>query len=158
MFVITVKSKFKTKKSKIMLLCTCLMIFVLVVFVMVSVVPVVKDKAYCQSIGEYSLNAESESEVEGFAQQFSLEIDELYSEKIVRIPLEFNNTYNKYNELQKKHGLDLSNYKGKECMLRIYSLEDDKRYLFLVIYKGRVIGGHLSECVDTSAMYSFSGE
>ncbi len=158
MFVITVKSKFKTKKSKFLLLCVCLTVFVFAALVLMPAVSLPKDTAYYDSIGEYSLRAESQAEIENFAFQFSLKLSELYTQKIVTIPYEFNHTYNKYNELQKKHGLDLSKYKGKECVLCMYSLKDEKKYLSIVVYKGRVIGGHLSTLEQDSTMYTFSGE
>ena len=72
------------------------------------------------------------------------------SEKItdsceVTIPTDFNDTYEQYNELQKEIGLDLEKFKGKSVQKITYELKNCKtKFAVLLIYKGKVIGGHLT--------------
>ena len=61
------------------------------------------------------------------------------------IPQVFNKTYEEYNNLQKKVGLDLSRYAGKNVYKATYELVDSKtNYAVILIYKNRMIGGHLT--------------
>ena len=74
------------------------------------------------------------------------EIDEgnITSKETV-IPEKFGDVYLNYNKLQKEAGFDLSNYKGKN--VTVYSCplwESDKR-LNLIVYKGKIIGGVISD-------------
>ena len=63
----------------------------------------------------------------------------------VVIPSDFNKYYEEYNELQKKIGLDLGKFKGKEVTEIIVPLEKPKdNNAVLLVYKNRVIGGHIT--------------
>ena len=63
----------------------------------------------------------------------------------VVIPSDFNKYYEEYNELQKKIGLDLAKFKGKEVTEITVSLEKPKdNNAVLLVYKNRVIGGHIT--------------
>ena len=87
-----------------------------------------------------------------FAQSIRCIIDEdSVSQKEITIPLEFDKTYENYNELQKKAGYDLSEYKG--CKAKVYNYKvlsygpfsaKDNAQLNLIVYNGRIIGGDIS--------------
>lgn len=63
----------------------------------------------------------------------------------VRIPGVFNDVYTRYNDLQRQSGLDLTPYRGKEALRMTFSLHNSGRSCAtLLVYKGRVIGGHLT--------------
>ena len=71
----------------------------------------------------------------------------------VRIPESGNNVFNRYNELQKSQGYDLSAYAGKTVMRYVYQINNFPDasapvYATLLIYKNQVIGGDVT---DTSA-------
>lgn len=59
----------------------------------------------------------------------------------IKIPLEFGDVYNRYNELQKLSGTDLMNYRGAECVRYTYTEEGSDLRLNLIVYEGRIIGG-----------------
>ncbi len=163
MFVLTVKTKLRSKKRFLIFVCTLCAVLVLIAFCAVSMIVKPADTAICDSVGEYSLEANSDESIAKFASQFSLELEELYSEQQVYIPSEFNDTYTQYNNLQIRQGLDLERYKGRECTLHIYKLKDYKidyedTYITIIVYKGAVIGGHISTAVSNSPMYTFFGE
>ena len=59
------------------------------------------------------MKAETPEERIAFFRQFGYEVNESPTEvKEVVVPTEFDEMYNEYNELQKKQGLDLTDYKG----------------------------------------------
>lgn len=108
------------------------------------------DTATCDQIGEYSLITENVSDDITFLGQFGLcaDKDTLVTDT-VKIPSEFNATYEKYNDLQQKIGLDLENYKGVTAKRNTYKLDKYEKngktyYATLLIFENRVIGGHIS--------------
>ena len=60
-----------------------------------------------------------------FLAQFGWEVDEKYIEKeSFTMPVEFDEVYENYNELQKKAGLDLEPYKGKKAVRYTYIVKN----------------------------------
>ncbi len=160
MFVYSLRTKLSRRKIVIILLSFLLICCVTVVwFVALNLEGAT---AVSEKTGEYS-TAVTADKVNDFASQFSLEIERLYSEQYIYIPYEFNDTYSGYNELQKRQGLDLLKYRGKKCTLSVYKLKDYKidykdAYLSIIVYKGKVIGGHISTLVMNSSLYTFCGD
>lgn len=85
-----------------------------------------------------------------------LETDGNESVKEVTIPTEFNDVYEKYNEVQIKQGFDLSKYKGKKVSLYTYNIvgyeDKDSVIADLIVYDNQLIGADLC---DTSADNGF---
>lgn len=162
MFVFTVKTRLSRKQRFLIFIgAACAVVLIVTGVVLKTDTP--KDTAVCDSIGEYSLVADDYEAIQEFAGQFSLETLELYSQRQVYIPSTFDDTYNKYNSLQKRQGLDLEKYRGRECTLYIYKLKDytiegAHTYISIIVYKDRVIGGHISTGVQDSPMYTFFGD
>lgn len=153
MFIFTVKSPLKSKKSLVVLMLSLLVLTALVVCVTVSGIKV-KDKTSCEGFGEYSLSATDEKQRESFLSQFGLEPDEeTVSTKKIIIPSVFNDVFEEYNELQKKQGLDLSKYKGKNAEEYMYRCGDD--YVTVIVYDGCVIGGHKCSKDDYNRYVTF---
>lgn len=148
-------------KISVILLSICVAAVVLVAGLLcVSNTP--DESASCND-GDYSTFADKEDGRRDFISQFGLSSGELYGSSAVYIPVEFNNTYSKYNELQKKQGLDLSKYTGEKCTRYVYSLKDceidgNKAYITIIVYKGRVIGGHISSLEYGSVYHTFFGK
>ena len=64
----------------------------------------------------------------------------------VCIPKEFDKIFSAYNEMQKRQGLDLSKYKGKNVMRYTYEITnydgyDGKVYANILVYRNKVIAG-----------------
>ncbi len=59
----------------------------------------------------------------------------------IKIPIEFNDVYTRYNEIQLQSGTDLLNYRGAECTRYTYFEEGSDRRFNLIVYEGRIIGG-----------------
>lgn len=125
---------FKIKAKKTVILAAVLSVTAAIICTAVS------DKT-----GEYSLVL-NDGEEKKFLEQFGVETADAKPEKrSVVIPSDFNKYYEEYNELQKKIGLDLGKFKGKEVTEIIVPLEKPKdNNAVLLVYKNRVIGGHIT--------------
>ncbi len=164
MFAISIKSKLKSKKAQIVLAAIALVLLVFVGILCVSDFShTPKKEVSVEGKGDYSTVFMSDEEVEEFANQYSYEIEKLYSLQEVYVPIEFNDKYEQYNELQKKQGYDLEPYKGEKCRLYIYELKDytidDKTaYMSVIVLGDKVIGGHISNQTEGGEVYTFFGE
>ena len=68
----------------------------------------------------------------------------------VRIPKQSTEVYDRYNALQKSQGYDLTPYAGKTVMRYVYKIKNypgatDPVYATLLVYKGTVIGGDVTD-------------
>ena len=79
------------------------------------------------------------------------------------IPSEFSSDYEKYNELQKISGFDLSNYKS--CRVKKYTYKvlnyddsDDEVVANIIIYNEKIIGGDISSTVLGGFVHGFIKE
>ncbi|MGN1433321.1 MAG: DUF4830 domain-containing protein [Ruminococcus sp.] len=118
---------------------------IICIICMISVHNSFPDTATCDELGSYSLKCDKGDEQCAFLEQFGLSPLKIADSCEVTIPTEFNETYEEYNELQKSIGLDLEKFKGKSAQKVTYELENSKiKYAVLLIYRGKVIGGHLT--------------
>lgn len=119
---------------------------IICIICMISVQNSLPDTATCDELGCYSLKCDKDDEQCTFLEQFGLLPIKIAGNCEVVIPTEFNQTYEKYNELQKKIGLDLEKFKGTSAQKITYELKNSKtKFAVLLIYKGKVIGGHLTD-------------
>ena len=110
-------------------------------------------------------NVVTDSDAERFVAQFGWKINPkmLESEKFT-IPKDFDVVYRNYNKLQKKIGLDLEKYKGKEVERRTYEvLNHPKSNLMkvrcnLLLYNNKVIAGDIMSVRLDGFMESLIGE
>ncbi len=77
----------------------------------------------------------------------------------VRIPQKSGDVYDRYNELQKSQGYDLTQFAGKTVMRYVYKINNypgatEPVYATLLIYKNQVIGGDIT---DTAAKGRIQG-
>lgn len=71
----------------------------------------------------------------------------------VKIPTETTEVFDRYNELQKSQGYDLTQYAGKNVMRYVYKINNypgatEPVYATVLVYKNRIIGGDVT---DTAA-------
>ena len=112
----------------------------------------------------YSLAAADEEERLAFLGQFGwkVETEPVAVEEVV-IPVEFNDVYQNYNDLQQEQGLDLTPYTGKTCKRWVYQVlnyprEGERVLATLLVYDGRIIGGDISSASLDGFMATFLGE
>ena len=105
--------------------------------------------------GGISLKAGTQEERVAFLSQFGWKINEDPVEVAeVMIPAEFDETYEKYNALQKMQDLDLSIYAGERVKQYTFTIlnypgyeQSDTVRANLLIFNGLVIGGDVS-CIE----------
>lgn len=84
----------------------------------------------------------SNGDFAAFFRQLNLTVaDAPAARETVQIPGEFNAVYSDYNALQRQSGLDLLPYQGKDVWRLTFSMQTGG-CATLLVYKGRVIGGH----------------
>ena len=77
----------------------------------------------------------------------------------VKIPKDPSDIFDRYNELQKSQGYDLSKFAGKTVMRYVYEITNfpdatEPVYATLLVYKDEIIGGDVT---DTSAKGKIQG-
>lgn len=143
MFVLNMKI---TKKHIIPIVIAVVSIAVLMIILLSSGDVTPHDSATCDEAGKYSLVAQTVGGECGFLKQFGFEVNaDSRKCETVTIPSVFNDTYEEYNSLQKKIGLDLEAFKGRKVQKITYMLDNsDEKYAVILTLNGRVIGAHLT--------------
>lgn len=146
MFVFNVRVT-APKKTAFIIASATVVIAIICIICMVSMhKAMVPNSATCDEIGTFSLCANTSDEQCRFLEQFGLSADKnSVKSQTVTIPSTFNSTYEQYNQIQKKIGLDLCRYSGKSVKKITYMLKNSSaQYAVLLIYNGKVIGAHLT--------------
>lgn len=78
----------------------------------------------------------------------------------VKIPKGSDEVFDRYNELQKSQGYDLSKYAGKKVMRYVYQVNNfpnakEPVYATLLIYKDRIIGGDITDTTPGGRVQGF---
>ena len=78
----------------------------------------------------------------------------------VRIPKEPSEVYNRYNDLQKSQGYDLSRYAGKTVTRYVYRITNypgatEPVYATLLVYKDQIIGGDVTNTAAKGLIQGF---
>ncbi len=145
MFVVSVKSS----KIKIVLFC----VFMSVVLVAAVLFFAERQNSSATTEGAISIRASDEKQRTQFLSQFGWDFDtEPVKVEEIIIPWEFDETYEKYNELQKKQSFNLEDYKGANAKKWTYNInnfpgyENKKDYVQanIIIYNGNVIGADIT--------------
>lgn len=146
MFVISVKSN-KLKK-----ICALALVFVFVTLGALYYVSLKAD-APVSKIKDINLTVTTNEERVLFFSQFGFTVKEEPQEvKEVVIPVEFDEVYNEYNELQKAQGFDLKKFSGQRVKHWSYEItnypenENTEGAVRgnILVYKGTVIGCDVS--------------
>lgn len=79
----------------------------------------------------------------------------------VKIPRDADEVFDRYNELQKSQGYDLSKYAGKKVMRYVYKINNypdakEPVYATLLVYKDRIIGGDITDTTPGGKITGFS--
>lgn len=78
----------------------------------------------------------------------------------VKIPKESSPMFDRYNNLQKSQGYDLTQYAGKKVMRYVYQVNNfpnatDSVYATVLVYKNEVIGGDITNTSGRGKMQGF---
>ena len=78
----------------------------------------------------------------------------------VKIPGEASEVFDRYNQLQKSQGYDLSAYAGKTVMRYVYKINNypnatEPVYATLLVYKNQIIGGDVTDTAAKGVVRGF---
>ena len=79
----------------------------------------------------------------------------------VRIPPQSSEVFDRYNELQRSQGYDLTGYAGQEVMRYVYALENydetgEQWYATVLCADGVIIGGDVASAEPEGKMHGFA--
>jgi hypothetical protein len=141
------------------LICLCLVVVIVGITFVPSYV-----KASAEPVGEINYSKiKTEQDRINFLKQFGWETTgEAVDSEEVTIPAQFDKIFGGYNEIQKRQGLDLSKYKGKEMMRYTYEIKnypnyDGKVMANLLVYRGKVVGGDICSADVKGFIHGFEG-
>ena len=77
----------------------------------------------------------------------------------VRIPSETTEVFDRYNQLQKQQGYDLTQYAGKNAMRYVYKVTNfpgatDPVYATILVFKNQIIGGDITDTSPSGKVQS----
>ena len=96
-----------------------------------------------------------------FLQGFGWEVSpEAVQTQEVRVPAEENEVFQRYNELQRSQGYDLTQYAGKTLRRYVYTITnypdgEGTYYATVLVYKKDVAGGDVCSAAQNGVMHSF---
>ena len=78
----------------------------------------------------------------------------------VRIPEQISEVYDRYNQLQKSQGYDLSKLAGKNAMRYVYKINNypgatDPVYATVLVYKNQIVGGDVTDTSPKGKVHGF---
>lgn len=131
-------------------------IILLLTGVVVIVVSFIGNHPATPASKQTTVSCKTAEERVNYINSLGFETDSSEESKEIIIPTRFNDVYNKYNEIQKKQGLDLAEYKGKTAVMYTYHItnygDNDNVIANLIVFDGQLIGADLC---DTSADNGF---
>ena len=94
----------------------------------------------------YKIDGSTHALRENYIRSLGHRIDEKQiSSKEIIVPESFGRVYNQYNDLQKKAGFDLSDYKGRRATVYTYRmLNQPDTQIHLMVCDGVIIGGDIA--------------
>ena len=81
----------------------------------------------------------------------------------VKIPEQPSDVFDRYNQLQKSQGYDLTQYAGKTVMRYVYKVTNypgatDPVYATVLVYKNQIIGGDITDTSATGVVQGFQSK
>lgn len=74
------------------------------------------------------------------------------------VPEKFTPVYERYNNLLKEGGYDLSDYKGKKCKRYTYLVPSKNARANIIVHDGKIIGGDISSITIDGMMIPIKKE
>ncbi|MBQ3841370.1 MAG: DUF4830 domain-containing protein [Ruminiclostridium sp.] len=103
----------------------------------------------------------SEDDIIAFLNSRNIAVTEGFTCKDVTIPEEFGDVYDRYNELQKSQGFDLSGYRSREAQVYTFGVisvrgeHTDNTEAHVMVCDGKIIGGDISSPALDGGMTGF---
>ena len=110
------------------------------------------------------VSASTDKERRDYLASFGWELSEDSETKELTIPNDWNEIYNSYNDIQKKQGFDLAEYKGKKVELYTYFITNYEEktegiVADMLVCDGVLIGGDIcNTAADSGFIAGFDGK
>lgn len=137
------------------------LICILIGLVVVIAILCVLTHGNAKAVATISGNAATNDDRVGFLKDHGWEIVVSPKESSqVRIPQENSEVYERYNDLQKQQGYDLTPYAGKTVMRYVYEVKNfpgatDPVYATVLVYKNQIIGGDITDTAAKGKIRTF---
>ncbi len=132
---------------------------------LIALVPTYEaDAAVGETVSYNYDKVKTDDDVEKFLSQFGWQVGaEPHETAEVTIPEEFDKIFAAYNEIQKRQGLDLSDYKRKKVKRYTYVVEnypdyDGTVYANVLVYRNKVIGGDICSADVEGFIHGFENK
>lgn len=138
-------------------------VILLAVAVLVTIVAILPDVEVAGEVAVVSIKytgiKTDEDRIE-FLKQFGYEVKETpVDTREVTVPEHFDAVYEKYNDIQKAQGLNLSKYKGKTVTKYTYEVTnydyDGTVLATILVYKDKIIAGDICSADGIGFMHGF---
>lgn len=156
MFIFSIK----TSKRKLIMHLAVVIALIIILGIFFATLNASDKEAVCP-MGKYNLCAKDNDGRIEFLSQFGWTVANEPTEiTTVTIPSEFNSTYEKYNDIQREQGLDLSKYQEKTCTRYTYQVLNYKDAAQgvranLLVLNDKVIGGDISSVALNGFIHGF---
>lgn len=111
----------------------------------------------------FSIDKDTNEKITDYIHSIGWQIEENPSEIAhYKIPAEFDSIFNAYNEIQKRAGFNLENFKGKNVTAYSYLVLNHNKskdvlvYITILIYNGEIIGGEISSNEQPGFIYEIT--
>ncbi len=145
-------------------ICIALVALITLIAFVPSADTVADDAFASESVSQKEIKYEkvkSEADAAAFLSQFGWEVDATPLEvREVVIPTEFDRVFQKYNEIQKRQGLDMTKYRKRTVTRYTFSVKnypeyEGKVWANVLVYKGKVIGGDICSADVSGFVHGF---
>jgi len=131
----------------------------LAVIIMLSLLFAVR----CVNVRNSAVRTESPADIAVFLGSYGWAVEpEPVTVKNVQIPAKFTEAYQRYNDLQKQQGFDLSKYRADIVESYTFRVLNHPAsgdvFANVLVYKGRIIGGDICSFAINGFMTSFDGK
>ena len=117
-------------------------------------------------VTDVNISSQTERQVIDFLKKFGYDVEGEASQCVITIPTQWNETYENYNKLQLRQGLDLSYYRGVMVTRMTYAVsnytdesgEPCDVVANVYIYDSKIIGGDICSVALDGFMKTFDGQ
>ena len=101
---------------------------------------------WATSLKVSAINGATHQNRMAYIKSLNIDVDEnSVSVKETVIPEDFGEVYDRYNEIQKMAGFDLTSFKGREVTVYSYPLKNQNQVLTLIVCEDCIIGGDIAD-------------
>lgn len=118
----------------------CLLIIAVVSLLSLRGIPPKTVKLDGEDVG---LHIDSDADIEAFIDACGRQVEGCVTDEEITVPKTWNETYEAYNELQRRQGFDLRPYKGKQVRRLVYAAAGEEETVTVLVSDDRIIAAEV---------------